>query len=469
MAEKAKLEVSKTTGISADRLSVANKATLANTEITRFKLIDTQGNIYGISLDAAGNQISQEVLDQAVQAINNKGFVGKLEAELANRIGQGSNSPIRVVFYLKGKTVKPYRGSNRTEYQNYFSTLKSHYEAIQQPLVKQLKESNQRVIYQSLYTPMVVAEVTPLLIQTIAARSDVERIYLERRRIPRQNVSRVVVQANTVNTRGLTGVAETVAVVETGRIGTHPNLPALQRTLCRPTASTFNDAHKTQVAGVIQSTAASVRGIAPDITIVDGIMANDSDAESMAAIECVINSASATNISYGFETNGSFDSLSRYMDEIIYNTGATIVIAATNVCANKMGSPEIAFNVIAVGSFGDNNTTTFADDIAACTGVVTASSYLNPDSPNGDREEPDVVAPGHQITMPTNGGGFVTTNGNSYAAPHVTAGAGLLRARKTELFNRPAEVRAIMMASARHNIEGDSRLSDRDGDLEASC
>lgn len=261
----------------------------------------------------------------------------------------------------------------------------------------------------------------------------------------------------------MTGLTETVAVVEANRIGTHPNLPASQRTLCRPNASTINDPHKTSVAGVIQSTAASVRGIAPDITIVDGIMADSTDAESMAAIECVINTASAVNMSYGFETNGSFDSLSRYMDEIIYNTGAVIVIAATNFCGNKMGSPEISFNVIAVGSFGDNNTTSFADDIAACTGVVTLTSYLNPDSPNGDREEPDVVAPGHQITMPTHGGGFITTSGNSFAAPQVTAGAGLLRARKNELFNRPAEVRAIMMASARHNIEGDSRLSDRDG------
>lgn len=191
LAQKAKLEVSKTTGILVDQLSIANKTTLSDTEITRFKLIDTQGNIYGVSLDAAGNQVGQEVLEEAIQAINNKNFVGKLEAELANRIDQGSNSPIRVVFDLKGETVEPYRGANRTERQNHFNTLKSYYGEIQQPLIDQLKESNQQIIYQSLYTSMVVAEVTPSLIQTIAARSDVERIYLERRRSPRQDVSRV--------------------------------------------------------------------------------------------------------------------------------------------------------------------------------------------------------------------------------------------------------------------------------------
>ncbi|NDJ22105.1 hypothetical protein GS682_10750 [Nostoc sp. B(2019)] len=182
LAEQAKLEVSKTTGISTDHLSIANTATLANTGITRFKLRDIQGNMYDVSLDSAGNQISREALEQAIQAINNKGFVGKLEAELANRIAQGSNSPIRVVFSLRAKTVRPYGQSNRAEYQN---TLRSHYAVIQQPLVNQLQESNQRVIYQSLYTPMVVAEVTPSLIQAIAARSDVERIYLERRGSPR--------------------------------------------------------------------------------------------------------------------------------------------------------------------------------------------------------------------------------------------------------------------------------------------
>lgn len=93
LAEKAKLEVSKTTGISTNRLSIANTATLANTGITRFKLRDIQGNMYGVSLDSAGNQISRETLEQAIQAINNKGFVSKLEAELANHIAQGSNSP----------------------------------------------------------------------------------------------------------------------------------------------------------------------------------------------------------------------------------------------------------------------------------------------------------------------------------------------------------------------------------------
>jgi len=79
-------------------------------------------------------------------------------------------------------------------------------------------------------------------------------------------------------------------------------------------------------------------------------------------------------------------------------------------------------------------------------------------TPHNDREEPDIVAPGHQILMPTRQG-FVINNGTS-AAPHLTGGAGLLSQRKAGI--RAEEVRAIVMASARH-MEGSSRLSERDG------
>ena len=465
MAQRARAAASQLTGIPAEGLSVLKESPLADTGITRFKLTDAQGKIYGVSLDSAGNLVSQEALRQAVQTIANKGFVGKLESELANRLGQ-DNSPINVVFYLEGAPSVSLRGNvqNRAQYEANLQTIKDRNAEIQKPIVNQLRENGQRVIYQSAYASVVVAAVTPSLIQAIATRPDVERVYLERVAAPRLNVSRVVVQADTVNARGLTGSGQSVGVVEAQRIGNHPNLPPAQRILCRPEATTAISGHKTQVAGVIQSTALTNQGIAPAITIIDGIGANFSNSEMIAATDCVIaNGASTINMSFGSETNGSFDAFARYVDEVVYNTGRTISVAVSNSCTNKMGSPEIAFNVLAVGAFGDNNTPGFEDDIPACTGPVNFSAFLDPDSPNGDREEPDIVAPGHQIRMPRNGGGFVNSNGTSFAAPHVTGGGGLLVQRKPALFTQAEEVRAIMMASARHNIEGSSRLSERDG------
>ncbi|MCC5638782.1 S8 family serine peptidase [Nostoc sp. CHAB 5844] len=348
--------------------------------------------------------------------------------------------------------------------------MRSLYAKVQQPLVEQLKANGQEVTYQSLYTPIITARVTPSVIEKITPRADVKRMYIAKNSKPRLNASRIVVQANTVNSRGLTGGTQQrpVAIVEYGRIASHPNLPANQRSLCNSTISTDISGHKTWVAGIIQSTHATYKGIAPDIQIIDGVVdLYYTDKQVMAATDCAVSTASVINMSFGHDTNGNFtDALVEYVDNLVYSTGATIVVSATDICNQKPGSPDLAFNVINVGSFGDNNTTSFTDDIVPCTNNI-AGSYLNPDTPNSDREEPDVVAPGVNIRTTYLNGTITDTSppegGTSFAAPHVTAGVGLLNQRKPDLYYSAAEVRAIIMASARHNLEGSSRLSDRDG------
>lgn len=467
LAEKAKSVVSEAKGIPVTKLNVAKVAPLADTGIRQYKLMDTEGNIHGVDLDAFGNPVSREVVDQALQEINNRGFVGKLEGELADLFKQRDDSQtINVIFWMKGTTSPPRRGDRVTpeEYEANLRTIKNQVAAIEKPLVDMLKANGQRILYQAQYAPAVAAAVKPSRIKALEARSDVERIYLERVSKPRLNISRQVVQANIVNGRGITGSGRRVGIVELGRIGSHTNLPGAQRILCRPGASTTISGHKTNVAGVVQSTNATYRGMAPSITIIDGIGASFADSEMMAATDCVIaNGAVAVNMSFGSETNGYFNAFARYVDRVVYNTGRTISVAVSNICANRMGSPEIAFNCLAVGAFGDNNTTSFAGDIPPCTGAVDFSAYLDPISPSNDREEPDIVAPGHNIMTTNTGGTFSNASGTSFAAPHVTGGGGLLNHRRPTLSNKAEEVRAIMMASARHNIEGASRLSERDG------
>ena len=468
-AEKAKEVVSKSKGIQATELSVARVAPLADTGIRQYKITDAEGNIHGVDLDAFGNPVSREVIDQAFQEIDNRGFVGKLEAGLSDLIKQRDNSKtVNVIFWMKGTTSPPLRGGRVTDedYEANLRTIKSQVAAAQKPLVDLLKKKGERILYQGQYAPAVAAAVKHSSIKDAEARTDVERIYLERISEPRLNISRQVVQANIVNGRGITGSGRRVGIVEAGRIGTHTNLPRGQRVLCRPTATTAISEHKTQVAGVIQSTHATYRGMAPSITIIDGIGASFSDSEMMAATDCVIaNGAVAVNMSFGSETNGYFNAFARYVDRVVYNTGRTISVAVSNGCAYRMGSPEIAFNILAVGAFGDNNTTSWSGDVPPCTGAVYFSAYRDPISPHSDREEPDIVAPGHQIytTVASPVNGFADADGTSFAAPHVTGGVGLLNHRRPALIYQAEEVRAIMMASARHNIEGLSRLSERDG------
>ena len=468
-AERAKAVAATTTGHAADRLSVIKVAPFADSGIRQFKLADDAGNIVGVDLDAVGNAVSPDELKNHGRRADERGFHGKFEAELSALLAGNSQSPVRFVCLLDVPSEAPRRGEGVTEeeYESHLQLIASQIASRTKPVWDRVRALGGQVHYTSNHVPFGVCEGPPGLIRAIAADRRVKRIYLERVHQERLNVSRVVVQADTMNARGLIGVGRRVGVVESGRIGTHVNLPAAQRIGCTPTVGSLVagvSGHKTNVAGVIQSTNATSRGLAPAITIVDGIGANFSDAEMTAATDCVINQgASAINMSFGTETNGAFGAFARFVDKKVYLTGRTIVPAISNICANRMGTPEIAFNVLAVGAFGDNNTTAFAGDVPACTGVVTFSAFLNPLSPSGDRQEPDVVAPGHLISTTTSAGGFARVNGPSFAAPHVTAGVGLLTQRDPSLHTQAERVRAVMMASARHNIEGAARLSDRDG------
>jgi subtilisin family serine protease len=455
-AERAAALVSEATGRPAHELSVARTAFLPDRGIRRYKIVDAQGDIHGVDLDAAGNPVSGETVALAIQDLNNRAFVGKLEAELARHLSvRGDDSPIKVVFSLAGATFTPVPHEGRT--------IRAQVAAIVKPLVDQLRARGERVIYQAEYAPMVVASVRPSTIRAMEARSNVERIYLERVHSPDLNISKVVVQATTVNNRGITGHGERVGIVEMGQIGAHPNLPAAQRILCGPPEPVSG--HKTQVAGVIQSNHPANTGVASGIIIVDGIAADFSDGELMRATDCVIGKgASAVNMSFGTPTGGQFDAFARFVDMTVYKSRRTIVKSAGNDCTRPVTSPAIAFNALVVGAFSDRNTTSFGDDVDNCTLLGVASAFLDPISPNNDREEPDVVAPGHLILTTAAGGLFVNSTGTSFAAPHVTGGVGLLTQRLPAAHKtQPERVRAIMMASARHNIEGASRLSEQDG------
>ncbi|MCC5638781.1 hypothetical protein LC593_23700 [Nostoc sp. CHAB 5844] len=108
LAEKAKAEVFRTTGISPNRLIVGNTVSLANTGIKRFKVTDPQGTIHSVAFDAAGNLVSQEVVNQIVEKLSDRGFVGKLEAALDKLIKSGSDSPIDVVISLEQEIFQPF-------------------------------------------------------------------------------------------------------------------------------------------------------------------------------------------------------------------------------------------------------------------------------------------------------------------------------------------------------------------------
>jgi subtilisin family serine protease len=392
-------------------------------------------------------------------------MVGKLERELAELLPSraATGDQLRVIYVLRSADGAPERGAQGDRLE----ALEASVAQASAPVAARLSQTGHQIIYRARYANIIVAAAPASGIRAMERDADVEGIYLERVSEPRLNASNVVVQANLVFNRGIRGAGIRAGVVEAGRIGSHINLPGGQRILCRPAATSMVSGHKTQVAGVIQSNNGTFRGMAPAITLVDGIGANFGDAEMMAATDCVIAQGTvAVNMSFGVDTNGFFNGLARYVDQTAHNTGRTIVVAVTNSCSQRMGSPKIAFNALAVGSYSDRNTVAGGDDRHSCNAVVSPqhSGFLDPFSPNNDREEPDLAGPGHLIRMPVPGGGFADNSGTSFAAPHLTGIAGLVRNRAGGSIQTQNErLRAILMASARKNIEGPSRLSERDG------
>ncbi len=105
--------------------------------------------------------------------------------------------------------------------------------------------------------------------------------------------------------------------------------------------------------------------------------------------------------------------------------------------------------MLTVGGSWDSNTPGWGDDT-----MYAGSSWRNPTSDHGDREKPEVVAPGQSITTIQLDNNLATENGTSLAAPQVTGVAALLRQRNSDLAGWPTAMRAIIMASAANNVDG---------------
>jgi hypothetical protein len=386
--------------------------------------------------------------------------MAKLERALAERLWQRAETPIRVVYTLDTSSALPGPGRDPEAVQAALAPLRA-------AAIAKLRRSGQTILYASDYAGLIVAAGSGTAILDAAAAREVEKVHLARFSQPRSLVSAAVIQAPILHARGVTGRGARVAVVDIGRIGRHPSLPPGHRLPCRPEVESASFDHKTGAAGIIQSTSPGNRGIAPEATLIDATAADFSDAEVMAAADCAIRKrAVAINMSFGTDTDGRFTALAEYVDRVVYNTGVTVVVAVSNDCATRMGSPEIAFNDISVGAFSDRGTKRLGDDRQSCDPAIVPNfgAFRNSPSKNGDREQPDLVAPGHNIETTLVGGGFVPLSGTSFAAPHITAAVALLQDRAGFPLTHQAErVRAILMASARHNIEGPGRLSDRDG------
>ncbi|MBN1146432.1 MAG: S8 family peptidase [Anaerolineales bacterium] len=497
--------VSSRYGISLGSLATVNSAVaeypLQGASAYEFKIMNSQtGEVYGIAMDKQGRELDTVKLIAAEEAAYFDRY-GRFEPELAELLENApANKPIEVLVWLeepeyigvdrpaieKESEEVPGKQDNEKEQQAaiaaqdaYFAQVDAHRAAFVQgivaPVIARLESLGFAASADS-FAPVVYASLTPDALKEVGSWKEVDLIYLSRTMKPDLEVARATIHATTVHSRGFTGADVKVAQIEVGksvgsvqkgvRVATNPYLTGVVQDTTYACSSPGG--HETAVAGIIRSTHNKRRGIAPNVTLRAGGSCTGKDAQlqnrSTAAADW---GARVLNLSWGENITSLVPGANdRFYDTMVINRYRTVVKSAGNEagsCNSGTGnvtSPGLAYNVITVGNFNDKNTNTWLLD-----GMDSCSSWRDPASTHSDREKPEIAAPGTNINSTTTASPWTggVGSGTSYAAPMITGVSALLINRDSNLSAWPEAIKAILMASAIHDIEGANRLSEKDG------
>ena len=236
------------------------------------------------------------------------------------------------------------------------------------------------------------------------------------------------IQVNNIN---ITGIDETVCVLDTGVDFSNPGLTGKNLTCvidCFSGSGCFEncsagdfDGHGTHVSGIIGANG-TLKGVAPDVNLIGVKVCGPvscSDDDVKAGIDwCVTNSSqyniSVISMSLGSETlyssycDGQDDptDITGGIDNAIANNISVIVSTGNDGNSTHIASPACIQNSTAVGS------TTKSDAI---------SSFSNRNNLT------DLLAPGSSINSTYNNGAYQVLSGTSMSTPHVSGAFVLLR------------------------------------------
>jgi serine protease AprX len=309
---------------------------------------------------------------------------------------------------------------------------------------------------------------TPNAIKVLAARPDVEMIWLDEEVHTMLDVSVPLIQTPQVWEAGFTGKGVVVGVIDTGIDHTHPDVAGRIKASKDFTGEgdIDNNGHGTHVAGIIGGTGAAsqdkFRGVAfeCDFVIAKVLRGNGGGLMSdvIAGMEfCIDQGAQVLNLSLGGgSANDGTDAVSVACDNAV-DEGVVVCVAAGNSGpgARTAGSPACARKVITIGATDKQD------------GIANYSSR----GPTSDgRVKPDVCFPGSSITsarakntamgIPLNDF-YTTASGTSMATPHAAGTCALLLQKSPSL--KPAEIKAAFMAHTKNlnldeNVQGKGRV-----------
>ncbi len=308
-------------------------------------------------------------------------------------------------------------------------------------------------------------EVSEKELQELEFNPDVEKINLIGIKKPflEQSVPLINASPNTWRTKingiNLTGLHETVCVLDTGVDFTHPDLQGKNKTcVIDCTAGIGNcvedcsvgdyNGHGTHCAGIIGANG-TLGGVAPDVGLI-GVKvctqgAGCADDDIKAGIDWCINNASQYNISVLSISLGSETLYNSYCDGIdddsdltsgintaIANNISVIVATGNDANSTHIASPACIKNSTAVGMTYDKN---YSGTICWGGGSCPGGNTCDDSNPSEDQvvcasnrnNLTDLFAPGALINSTYTSSTYYQTGGTSMATPHVAAAFALLQ------------------------------------------
>lgn len=441
---------------------------LGQTVVETRWLDESAGLVRRRSVDALGREVDVDALRRAEHALLAQRN-GKLAPELLEMLTQyEDDQPIEVVFWLQcddapdwrvmlndgvaaGLDVEEARRNARDAAEAWFAQRTADF-------AQHGREQGWTITQTLGAWPVVYAELPAGEVRGAASHPLVdEAYYCFQETFTEQEHAQGTLRTPLVWASGLTAANSPVKTMVNDPDHVTKNNPYLP-----PVTWIYGNgsvgSHASACAGNIAMDDGNMRGAAyglPQIYSADGTGDSGAPASWNAAIN---NGIDFGNCSWWNGSKGQIVYLDRYFDYTIRNFGVMMFKSTGNQGNSSTPyttTPGNGYNSTNSGSYNDDNDTRWANDEMA-----SYSSYWDPAE---GHEKPELASPGDDVDTTGTSTYYNGFGGTSSASPLTCGVATLVATREPALRGQPEAVKAILMASAWHNIEGDDVLSEYDG------
>jgi hypothetical protein len=475
-------------GLDASRLQLLKNTTvelpLTGRHVETAKVLNTtNGQVFPVSIDEQGQEVEFSTLKADEQRAYRARY-GKLEPKLHKKVQDvRGDQNIKVAFWLNTEDLvaqDPRDGRTDLSREEVDALLGRRMDQVKaataratEGLTRALERAGHVVDRRSEGAPTVFTTLPAGLVKQFSERADVQVAYLaqDEEYKDHMNVAGPTIKADKLWDLGITGTGARIAIVEDSRVDFNNSCLSANNLGTRVPNDPNVDDHATACAGIAASTHNKFRGIAPGAGIYSSNIQNYADfGKISAAMDAAWQNADVSNYSWGLDScgyDGSVNVWGRHADYIVRYIWDTVTASAGNLgfCTSKgyVNSVGSGFNTIAVGNYYDAGTVSSTDNV-----MWPTSSWEDPLSLHGDREKPEVAAPGANIKTTVMSPNFACDmaeigSGTSFSAPAVAGLAADLIQVNSSLRIFPESLKALILAGATDNIEGTAGLSEKDG------